>query len=67
MADDKYITAFAPATIGNLGVGFDMLGLAIDGAGDRVSVRKQSEPAGTIVEVQDEEGNKHPILSSVAT
>ncbi len=67
MAGDKYITAFAPATIGNLGVGFDMLGLAIDGAGDRVSVRKQSEPGGTIVEVQDEEGNKHPILSSVAT
>ncbi len=41
--DNKYITAFAPASIGNLAVGFDMLGLAIEGAGDRVSVRKVSE------------------------
>ena len=25
------VTAFAPASIGNLGVGFDMLGLALEG------------------------------------
>ena len=25
------VTAFAPASIGNVGVGFDMLGLAIEG------------------------------------
>lgn len=29
--------AFAPASIGNVGVGFDMLGLAIAGPGDRVT------------------------------
>ncbi|MEL6367570.1 MAG: homoserine kinase, partial [Pseudomonadota bacterium] len=28
--------AFAPASIGNVGVGFDVLGLAIEGAGDTV-------------------------------
>lgn len=31
-------TAFAPATIGNVGPGFDVLGLAVDGLGDRVTV-----------------------------
>ena len=31
-------TAFAPATIGNVGPGFDVLGLAVDGIGDRVTV-----------------------------
>ena len=30
------VSAFAPASIGNVGVGFDMLGLALSGAGDRV-------------------------------
>ena len=37
-------SAFAPASIGNVGVGFDVLGMAIDGAresplGDTVTVR----------------------------
>ncbi|HKO01628.1 MAG TPA: homoserine kinase [Thermoanaerobaculia bacterium] len=31
-------TVFVPASIGNVGPGFDVLGLAIDGIGDRVSV-----------------------------
>ncbi|HYC59019.1 MAG TPA: homoserine kinase [Thermoanaerobaculia bacterium] len=31
-------TAFAPASIGNVGPGFDVLGLAVDGIGDRVTV-----------------------------
>lgn len=32
-------TAFAPGSIGNVGPGFDVLGLAIDGIGDTVSLR----------------------------
>ena len=31
-------TAFAPASIGNVGPGFDVLGLAVDGIGDRITV-----------------------------
>jgi homoserine kinase len=31
-------TAFAPGSVGNVGPGFDILGLAIDGIGDRVTV-----------------------------
>jgi len=33
------VTAFAPATVANLAAGFDVLGLAIDGPGDRVTAR----------------------------
>ena len=32
--------AFAPASVGNVGVGFDILGHVIDGVGDTVSVRR---------------------------
>ena len=34
------VTAFAPASIGNVGVGFDMLGLALAGVGDRVTAKR---------------------------
>lgn len=37
--------AFAPASVGNVGVGFDILGHVIEGAGDTVSVRRIDEPA----------------------
>jgi homoserine kinase len=33
-------TAFAPASIGNLGIGFDILGQSFAGAGDRATVRR---------------------------
>jgi homoserine kinase len=33
-------TAFAPASVGNVGVGFDILGHTIAGPGDRVTVRR---------------------------
>lgn len=36
-------TAFAPASIGNVAVGFDILGLAVDVLGDRVTVARTSE------------------------
>lgn len=37
-------TAFAPASIGNAGVGFDILGHSIAGPGDRVTVRRIDAP-----------------------
>jgi len=43
------VTAFAPASVGNVGVGFDLLGHAIDGPGDRVSARRSDEP-GVVIE-----------------
>jgi homoserine kinase len=35
----RSVTAFAPATVSNVGCGFDALGFAIDGPGDEVTVR----------------------------
>ena len=37
-------TASAPASIGNVGVGFDVLGLAFDAARDRVSAVREAAP-----------------------
>lgn len=59
-------TAFAPASIGNLGVGFDMLGLAIDGAGDRVTATRVGTSGVDIAEVREPDGRKHRNLSSDA-
>ena len=36
--------AFAPAGVGNVAVGFDILGHPVEGLGDRVSVRRIEEP-----------------------
>jgi homoserine kinase len=35
-----FVKAFAPASVGNVGVGFDILGHVIEGVGDTVSVRR---------------------------
>jgi homoserine kinase len=66
MTNSDFVTAFAPASIGNLGVGFDMLGLAISGAGDRVSARKTAEAGIRIKEIRGMDGEIHPLLSTNA-
>ena len=37
------VTAYAPGSIGNVGPGFDILGLAVSGAGDRVTARRAGD------------------------
>lgn len=59
-----WVTAFAPASIGNMAVGFDMLGLALDGIGDRVSARRTNASGIAIAEVRGLDGELHPYLSS---
>ena len=66
MSEAGFKTAFAPASVGNVGVGFDMLGLAIAGVGDRVSARRISTPGVAIAEVRGPDGEVHPYLSSKA-
>jgi homoserine kinase len=56
--------AFAPASIGNVAVGFDMLGLAIDGVGDRVEARRSKEAGISIDVVYGLDGEIHPYLPS---
>jgi len=41
---ENEVTAFAPASMGNVAVGYDLLGSALDGLGDRVTVRRLNEP-----------------------
>ena len=41
-------TAFAPASVGNVAIGFDILGFAIDTLGDRVTVSRSAAP-GVII------------------
>ena len=62
----EWVAAFAPASIGNVAVGFDMLGLALDGAGDCVLARRTDGDAVTIAEVRGLDGEIHPYLSTDA-
>lgn len=48
--------AFAPATVANLGVGFDILGLALVGMGDRAVVEFQASPEIVIAEIMGDDG-----------
>ncbi|MDH5455594.1 MAG: homoserine kinase [Gammaproteobacteria bacterium] len=61
-----WVTAFAPASIGNVAVGFDMLGLALEGAGDRVHARRTDSGRVTVAEVRGLDGELHPYLSTDA-
>jgi homoserine kinase len=44
-------TAFAPASVGNVAIGFDILGFAVDALGDRVTVSRRPEPGVVITRV----------------
>lgn len=48
--------AFAPATVANLGVGFDILGLALQEPGDTVRVERRTEPGAVIAHIEGDGG-----------
>ena len=48
--------AFAPATVANLGVGFDILGMALTGMGDRACVAWRDEPNIVISDIAGDQG-----------
>ena len=58
----KTVKVFSPATIGNIGPGFDVLGLAVKGMGDIVEVWKTSGDKIVIEEIlnADHEITKDP-------
>ena len=60
------VTAFAPATVANLGPGFDILGLAIDGAGDVVTARRVAG-SGVVRLIVRGDGGRLPTDPSVNT
>jgi len=45
-------TAFAPASVGNVAIGFDILGFAVDALGDRVTVARWDRPGVTITDIR---------------
>jgi homoserine kinase len=54
------ITVFAPASVANLGVGYDILGLAIHGPGDEITARLSKSPGVRIVKITGD-GGKLPV------
>jgi len=49
----KQATAFSPASVGNIGVGFDILGHTIAGPGDRATVRRIEAPEVRIAAIRN--------------
>jgi homoserine kinase len=47
-----HATAFAPASVGNVAIGFDILGFAVDALGDRVRVTRRAAPGVQISAVR---------------
>ena len=52
--------AFAPATVSNVAVGFDVLGFAVEAAGDEVRVTATEAESARVVEVADATGTLAP-------
>lgn len=50
------VEAFAPATVANIGVGFDILGLALESPGDRVIAEPRQEPGVVITRIEGDGG-----------
>lgn len=51
------VRVFAPATIGNIGPGFDVLGMAVTGLGDTVEAVRRKKPGVGIIEISGRCGN----------
>jgi homoserine kinase len=47
----RTVTVFAPASVGNVGVGFDVLGHAIEGVGDTVVLRRLPQPGMALTRI----------------
>lgn len=62
----KSVQAFAPATVANVSCGFDILGFAIEGMGDRVTLREKSSPGLVVTSIQGDGGKlpKDPVKNT---
>ena len=50
------VEAYAPASVANLGVGFDIMGMALEGLGDRAIVEFHDQPELIIGDIQGDGG-----------
>ena len=60
----KQFKVYAPASIANLGPGFDVFGIALDGLGDYIKVKRVSEP-GVRVLVKGFEADQIPVKAQL--
>lgn len=51
-----WVEAYAPATVSNLGPGFDCLGLAVHGPGDTVRARRREQPGVRLTTITGDGG-----------
>jgi homoserine kinase len=56
LSTNTRVEAFAPATVANLGVGFDILGVAVAGVGDFVTAERTNQPGAQIVDISGDGG-----------
>lgn len=59
----KQLKVFAPASIANLGPGFDVFGIALDGLGDVIEAEQVDEP-GVLIEVNGVGADSIPVKAS---
>lgn len=52
----KTVRVFAPASVGNIGPGFDLLGMALSGMGDTVVATRRPEPGVVITQITGDRG-----------
>lgn len=52
----KTVTVFAPASVGNLGPGFDVLGMALSGMGDTLTAEQSQETGVVIKKITGDKG-----------
>jgi homoserine kinase len=45
-------SAYAPASVGNVAIGFDIMGFSVDALGDRATVRRTPEPGVSIAAIR---------------
>jgi len=52
-SDSRTVAVYAPGSVSNLGPGFDCLGIAFTGRGDRVTIRRAGAPGVRVTAVSD--------------
>ncbi len=52
----KSVCVFAPASVGNIGPGFDLLGMALSGMGDTVVAARRHKPGVSITQITGDQG-----------
>jgi homoserine kinase len=63
----KSVTAFAPASVANVGCGFDVMGYAVEGIGDKVTITLNPDADTSVVIRQGAYGNLTPALRTKNT